>query len=167
MSNKPLLLVIGKSGTGKNFLCNAFEISSIPSYTTRKKRSTETNLVEHIFVSLKDWEKMKANNEVVVSTFFAGNYYWTTLKQLNNEHYSAYIIDPNGYYDMIEYYKQKTMTRPLKIIYIKSSVLKRVLHMLQRGDNFIKVIERIIHDMFEFYGFEKHAKKMKYLIIKV
>ena len=45
-----LLLLVGKSGTGKNYLINKLGLDPVISYTTRERRWKETEGVEHYFV---------------------------------------------------------------------------------------------------------------------
>lgn len=91
-----LLLVMGKTGSGKdsivNKLCERTGLSSIISYTTRPRRDKEGDT--HIFTTREAYEQMQTEGNVAAYTEIAGNLYWTTIDQLYSN--NVYIIDPNG-----------------------------------------------------------------------
>mgnify|MGYP003447318525 CR=1 FL=1 len=72
MENKEhvLLLVIGKSASGKDFLtnklCERTGLKQLISYTTRERRPNEGDT--QIFVAEEDYEQMKNVNEVAART---------------------------------------------------------------------------------------------------
>ena len=92
-----LLLILGKSASGKdslvNKLCQRTGLKQLISYSTRPKREGEGDT--HIFVSEEEYQKMLTNGEVAVDTNIAGNYYWSTIEQLYEA--SIYIVDYVGY----------------------------------------------------------------------
>jgi guanylate kinase len=156
---KDLHLIIGKSGTGKNYFCEAFGLKSVPSYTTRPMRENEVNGKEHIFVDINTWSKMKKNGLVAASTMFHNNYYWTTIEQLNDPKYDAYIIDPRGYYDMLQLVKQKKLKRNLHVVVFKAGMRKRFKFMRKRKDSLRNIISRMWNDKKEFNTFHKTIQK--------
>lgn len=158
-----LVLICGRSGSGKNYICDIFGLKSIPSYTTRQKREKETDGVEHIFVSLNTWTSMKQNDMVAASTFFAGNYYWSTVDQLNDQQYNVYIVDPRGLLEVLNASMSYKFFRPVKIVVIFSSLFTRIKNMRKRGDSWKAVFSRIINDRKEFKAIEKEARKKKYI----
>lgn len=92
-----LLLIIGRTASGKDFLtkklCERTGLKQLISYTTRERRINEDDT--HIFVSQDEYQTMLTNGDVAVDTNIAGNYYWSTIKQLYES--SVYIIDYIGY----------------------------------------------------------------------
>lgn len=59
---KKLILVIGRSGSGKDTLVraaqNKFGVPSIPSYTDRPKRACETDGIEHTFLTTQQFDQL-------------------------------------------------------------------------------------------------------------
>lgn len=98
MENKihTLLLVLGKSASGKdtlvNHLCSRTGLKAITSYTTRPRRTNEGET--HIFADKVTYEQMKQKGNIAAYTEIAGNIYWTTIDQLYEN--DIYIIDFNG-----------------------------------------------------------------------
>ena len=103
---KNLILVIGRSGSGKDTLVrNAqkyFKAASIPSYTDRPMRPTETQGVEHTFVSKEEFDELLKRDDIFAYTQIGetGYRYCTTVEMLKNIKSKTlfYIIDPKGYW---------------------------------------------------------------------
>lgn len=163
---KPIVLMVGKSGVGKNFIASAFNLTSVPSFTTRQKRDTETPGLEHEFVTMKSWTTVFSRQKnIVAKTFFDGNYYWATLEQLESEQYNVYIIDPEGVYYFLKNFGS-AIGRPYKIVYLKTSLLNRIKHMRKRGDSWKNVIRRLYNDFPQFDAFEQD-KNVQKLVVRV
>jgi guanylate kinase len=66
-----LFVLVGPGGTGKNTLMNAFMknhpevVKQLATATTRPKRDNEEHGREHLFVSLDEFRRMLANNELL------------------------------------------------------------------------------------------------------
>lgn len=150
-----MILLVGKSGTGKNYLCQALQLNSIPSYTTRPKRSSEMEEREHIFSINETFKEHFEKKKVIAFTTYCNNYYWSTNEQFENPLYDAYIIDPEGITFIKEYeYVNGKMKRGYGIVYLKASVFKRIKNMRKRGDSYINIFKRIINDAKAFKEFE-------------
>lgn len=102
---KNLILVIGRSGSGKDTLVRYaqkyFGADSIPSYTDRPMRPTETQCVEHTFVSKDEFDELMKRDDIFAYTQIGetGYRYCTTLELLFSIKSNTlfYIIDPKGY----------------------------------------------------------------------
>jgi guanylate kinase len=163
---RPITLLVGCSGTGKNYIASVFNLTSLPSFTTRPQREKETPGVEHEFVTMTSWNSVYSKQKnVVAKTFFAGNWYWGMKEQVENENYDVYIIDPAGVRYFLENFGDK-INRQYTIVYIKASLYKRIKNMRERKDPWSKVLERLVNDFKEFRGFEKD-KSIKKMIIEV
>lgn len=98
MENKEhvLLLVIGKSASGKDFLtnklCERTGLKQLISYTTRERRTNEGDT--HIFVAEEDYEQMKNEGNIAAFTQIGCYKYWSTIDQLYKS--DCYIIDYMG-----------------------------------------------------------------------
>lgn len=103
---KNLILVIGRSGSGKDTLVRYaqeyFKAASIPSYTDRPMRPSETQGVEHTFVSREEFDELMKRDDIFAYTQIGetGYRYCTTLELLFSIKSKTlfYIIDPKGYW---------------------------------------------------------------------
>ena len=105
-----LYLFVGDSGSGKTTIANELEkrgLSVVSSYTTRPPR--HANEKGHIFISEKELEALKANEEIVAETTYNGNWYGATKRQVDAS--DIYIINRN---EVINF--MKTYERPAVII---------------------------------------------------
>lgn len=105
-----LYLFVGDSGSGKTTIANELEkrgLSVVSSYTTRPPR--HENEKGHIFISEKELEVLKANEEIVAETTYNGNWYGATKRQVDAS--DIYIINRN---EVINF--MKTYERPVVII---------------------------------------------------
>ena len=139
MSN-PLFLFVGRSASGKTTVANSLEdlgYKQVQSYTTRKPRYDGE--VGHIFVSKGEFDNL---GELAAYTFYNGNEYGTTFKQL--EECSIYVIDVPGVESLL--YKYQDKDRKINIIYFDASVYTRINRMINRGDSDSAIICRLMQD---------------------
>ena len=145
---KSLILLVGKSGSGKTTIAEQLEknygLKMLESYTTRKPRYDGER--GHIFVTQEDFEKMPNK---VAHTFFDEHDYWATQEQCDES--DVYVIDPDGIKTFRKIYNSP---RPYKIVYLKISPIVRFWRMTKRGDGMIKAAKRIMHDYKKFGKFE-------------
>lgn len=85
-----LFLVTAPSGAGKSTLVNALlakqpTIKLSISFTTRDPRPGEVNGREYHFVTVEEFETMKARDEFLESALVHGNYYGTNRVWIENE----------------------------------------------------------------------------------
>lgn len=148
MNNKPLILLVGKSGSGKTTIAEYLEenygMKMLESYTTRKPRYEGEK--GHVFVTKDDYHNAE---NIVASTFFDNNYYWATQEQC--EEADIYIIDPDGV-DMFEINFQKDKRRYV-IVYLNVPVYTRFLRMWKRDGSMKTAFDRIMHDCKKFGDF--------------
>jgi len=136
-----IILLIGKSGTGKTTIQNAllkkYDLKPVISYSTRAPRYDGED--SHIFVSEAEYEQMK--DDMCAFTEFDGNKYWATNKQVDE--CDVYIIDPAG----VEYFKKHYKGKK-KIIIIELLAQRKVRYkrMRKRGDSILSALRRLHHD---------------------
>lgn len=144
---KELILIVGKSGSGKSYLANILKLNQVISRTTREKRLNEIDKVDKYFVTKKEFLKDKKNKNIIAETYINNNFYWATYKDLINKKY--YIIDPKG----VKYMKENTKFS-ISVIYIKCPIYKRIYRMYKRGDSIFRIFQRIINDIKTFKKIE-------------
>lgn len=125
---KNLILVIGRSGAGKDTLVKAaieilkdsHKIVSVPSYTDRPMRPSETDGVEHIFLTKAQFDEVLWRENIFAYTKIGetGYRYCTSVELLERLDGDTifYIIDPNGYYDCLDFKD----TFKMKVVYVKA-----------------------------------------------
>lgn len=150
MNNKPLILLVGKSGSGKTTIAEYLEknygMKMLESYTTREPRYEGER--GHTFITYNEY--LQLQNKVGV-TYFDGKYYCCTQEQCDNS--DVYVIDPDGIAVFRRNYKGN---RKHIIIYLKVNPFVRLFRMVQRGDGICDAIDRIVHDHKKFGKFEKN-----------
>ncbi|WP_252251218.1 hypothetical protein [Clostridium sp. VAP52] len=148
---KPLWLVVGKSGSGKDYIVNKigkqFNMGQVISRTTRDKRFYNENT--HLFISSQQADK--EFGQALAKTTFCGNRYYVLKEDLEGKEY--YIIDPKG----VRTFKQNQINRPVIKLFINSPWYIRLIHMLKRGDKIKDIIKRLLNDRKEFKGFKNEA----------
>ena len=149
--NDHIYLIVGRSGSGKTaiveYIQNNFkDMTSIESYTTRKRRyDGETG---HIFVTDEEFNKLK---NIVAYTEFDGKRYATTAQQVDENDF--YVVDPAGVRYFWDHYRGD---KHVHIVVITASVWTRFKRMCQR-DGMTKAMKRIWHDHKAFKGVENMA----------
>jgi energy-coupling factor transporter ATP-binding protein EcfA2 len=141
---KPLLLVVGKSGSGKSYVLKSLGISQVRSHTTRPRRKGEDDST-HVFHD-NDYD-YAASSDVVATTVFNGYRYWACTGDLVGV--DAYVIDWTG----VRYLSQvfgDDFRGVFKIVLFQTSVWTRALRMRGRGDSWLKVMSRLWHDHWAF-----------------
>lgn len=144
MNNNFIVLLMGKSGSGKTTIANVlnkkYGWTAIQSYTTRAPRCLgETG---HIFVTDEEFNQL---TDFVAYTEFAGNKYCATAQQV--EENQIYIIDPDGCEYFLQAYKGDKLVMPIGIFCQEEKLFER---MIARGDSFSNASARIEHDRKKF-----------------
>lgn len=138
--NKPLFLFVGRSASGKTTIANMLEthgFKQVESYTTRKPRFFDER--GHKFVTEEEFKNI---GELAAYTYYNGNHYGTTFEQLKDS--DIYVVDVPGVESLLE--KLKNDTRPICILYFKTSVYNRIVRMIDRGDSDMMIISRMLQD---------------------
>jgi guanylate kinase len=156
---KNLILVIGRSGAGKDTLVRyaqgEFGAKSIPSYTDRPIRPTETDGVEHTFLTKEQFDDLLTKEHVFAYTQIGetGYRYCTTLEMLKGIASDTvfYVIDPAGY-DFCEKYRDEFN---MKVIYVCASSVLRESRANSRNGDSTSWLKRCADEDTEFTDFEK------------
>lgn len=156
---KNLILVIGRSGSGKDTLVRhaqqVFGAKAIPSYTDRPMRPTETEGVEHTFLSKEQFTELMDREHVFAYTQIGetGFRYCTTVEMLGaiGAETVFYVIDPSGYY-FCDKYRDKFNT---KVIYVSADHDIRKERANARNGDTTTWLQRCEDEDAQFTSFEK------------
>lgn len=145
---KPIILLVGKSGSGKTavatYLENQYGLKQLSSYTTRAKRTK--NEIGHIFITKSEYDTLE---DKVATTYFDGNYYCATAQQVADN--DIYVIDPDGVLEFVKKYKG---SKPYVVVYLDIPWWVRFFRMtIKRKDGIWNAIKRIDNDYIKFGGF--------------
>lgn len=136
---KPLVILIGKSGTGKTsvaeYLCDTYGWTQIESYTTRPRRSIDE--IGHHFITEAEFDQIPMTDRIAYMEY-CGHRYCSRRAQLDNA--DLYVVTPDGY----EAIQRQYHNRPLFAIALTAStdVLKN--RMKIRGGSTEEEIEKRI-----------------------
>lgn len=144
----PLLLFVGKSGSGKTTIANLLELPQLQSYTTRPKRYE--NETGHMFVSDEEFDKLK---NIVAYTEYNNYRYCATRQQIDET--SIYVIDVPGVETLLGKYETE---RPILVFYFDTSVKTRIDRMLNRHDCDAAIVSRLYDD--EAFDWEDKLGKL-------
>ena len=137
---KNLYLIVGASGSGKTTVANVLEekygYKQLQSYTTRPMRTE--NEISHTFVNDAFFDQL---TDFIGYTSYGNYRYGATAEQANNA--DLYVIDPAG----VEFLKNHYNGKSVKVITITSPVHTRINRMEQRGDEFGKIMKRLLIDI--------------------
>jgi guanylate kinase len=140
-----MILLVGKSGTGKSYIAKAFGFRMVISMTTRDKRPGEEDGIHYKFITKEDYENLVAD-EIVAQTSFDGNIYCATKQCLKGK--EAYIMDPYGVSYYMTMYEIDSKVPPPIVVYLTSPWYKRFYRMVKRQGwkSVWKVVQRMRYD---------------------
>ncbi len=104
-NEKSLFIVSGPAGVGKDSVVQALrdahtEIDRSVTATTRAPRPGEVHGINYYYMSVPEFEQLKAEDGVLESNFFCGNYYGTLRsdveKRLADGKVVVLVIDVHG-----------------------------------------------------------------------
>ena len=143
-----LLVLVGCSASGKdtvmNRLIKEFDVKPIISYTTRPIRNCEINGREYHFITEKEFERMKDNDEFVETRVYktvSGNWYYGLPKSgidLEDDNNYITILDFDGLLELETWLRSIGQVDKLTSIYIDVTEQNRLIRSLNREQNMTK-----------------------------
>lgn len=142
-----MIILIGASASGKTEvakkLISKHSFSKVVTYTTRAIRPTEKDGIDYHFVSMEQFIKLREEGFFLETAEYNKNFYGTPLNDIALN--KVLIVEPNGYKAI-----KKLNDNTIISFYITDTEDNRRRHMLERGDDPVKVEERILNDRKEF-----------------
>ncbi|PAF51433.1 guanylate kinase [Helicobacter sp. 13S00401-1] len=177
-----MLIISGPSGAGKSTICK-YLVERFPdiylsiSSTTRAKREGETEGKEYFFVSEEEFKRGIANNEFLEWANVHGNYYGTSLvniqKAIDKDKVILFEIDVQGFNSIKKIYPKafsafittkniETLRSRLEFRHSESEAIidKRLKNALKEMQEVSKFEYLVINEDIE------ESKKALYCIIK-
>lgn len=159
---KIIFLILGESGSGKDFLVDRLcktGLKKLVSHTTRERRKDEPD-TSHVFSTYDDYVHAKESGQIIAETCINDVYYWSTKEQLKDT--DIYIIDCKGA-DMLQ-----SMDLPYKFVRIYINVPKSVrrARAMQRGDNMETYAKRAA-DEFQQFAYMKIKNQYDYAVSNI
>lgn len=155
--------VLGRTASGKSTIVKEtakdMNMNILKSYTTREMRNNETvQNSDHIFITDKEVDKYR--NDMIAYTDRVGYCSFATKNQLFENDF--YIINPNGYKDLLEATKD---IKDIQLISIMITVpyAENVKRAKKRGD-YKNWLENYIAEDDEFHDFQKSGLIHYYLL---
>ena len=138
-----MLVLVGPSASGKtevaNILIKKYNMVRMVTYTTRPMRVNEINGVSYHFVSVDEFNKLKANDEFVETVEYNKNFYGTRKSDVSLD--KIVILEPKGLFEFNKKMKDKIVS-----FYLDTSEVERINRMIYRQDKMEDIKKRIEND---------------------
>ena len=165
-TNSRLFVIAAPSGAGKTTLVQAItrnnpELRFSISYTTRKQRRNEAHGRDYLFVDVDEFERLRADGEMLESATVFDNLYGTSRKQVEQHladgHSVILEIDWQGAQQVRE-----SMPECVTIFIMPPSHDELVRRLRSRGTDSDEVIERRLRDALSDMA---HWEEFDYVVI--
>lgn len=154
--NKTVICIVGRTASGKDTFANMLKehgLKPVVSHTTRPIRTSETNGIQHYFISEEEAnEILKNKNNIAAYTEINGYKYFTTVDSLMKA--NIYVIDPKG----IEYLRSQHPEINLRVINIRCDRGVNQDHANIRQDDKEAFTKRFEAESEQFDWFEREGQ---------
>ena len=144
--NKKMLLIAGKSGSGKTYISRLFGLNLVVSNTTRPMRKNASGVAiekDGVDYHFHKVNKLPPFNKFCAHTKRDSYYFWVTPADLKG--CDAFIVDVPGIQEMKEFYGVKFYDL-FEIIYLDCPLWKRIRNMRRRGSSWFQIFRRFRAD---------------------
>ena len=141
--SKELFLIVGPTGSGKNYLANGLgdtlNAKMMVSTTTRQIRTGEADGVDYYFINREDYEQAIVNYEFVESITFDGEEYGISVNEFEGSikkyDVTSLIVEPNGIEQVLWYILKnantfKKLDLKINIMFLNVPRVVRVKNLL-------------------------------------
>ena len=145
------ILIVGKSGSGKNGLKNKLTQKGFTksiSYTTRTPRPEEINGEDYYFISDEQFDNLSRCNFFRESFQKNGYFYGTTVYDWNSK--KVFIMDPLAIENLTAEERSECI-----VMYLNKSIQNRMTRLIKRGD-LIHIASIIKEEDEEFLNFKDY-----------
>ncbi|MBR2246285.1 hypothetical protein [Oceanobacillus profundus] len=141
-SNK-LFCLIGPSSSGKDAIKFASGYPYVVSYRTRKKRVGEIEGKDGYFIDVEGFHEIES--ELIAKTYYCGNYYGVTKKELDrlSSSHMIYVIDWEGYQYMKAMISKEDLPIDMVSIYININPNDLKERMIKQNRTETEIEERL------------------------
>jgi len=141
--NKPMIVIVGPSASGKTFaalsLKKEFDISKVVTHTTRSPRKGEVTGVDYFFVTKENFDFLSKKGTFVETTYYSGNYYGCSKTEISDS--KVVILDPSGLHAF------QALGNPSIVFFALTATKKtRRERMKERGDDKEDIEKRLTDD---------------------
>jgi guanylate kinase len=145
------IILCGKSGSGKDFLLETFNLKQVCTNTTRPKRPYEMDGVHKYFHQawLIKPESIKKDPDTVAWTQRGEYFYWTDIDDFKNPA-DIWIIDVPGIISIAEEHKHR-----FKVVYLDAPLWRRIINMRLRKEPWLSILKRVWIDHKDFKALKK------------
>ncbi len=162
-----LFLITGLSGGGKTSVCNAAiskfpQITKIISYTTRQPRKGEISGQDYIFVSNKEFDRLKEAGKILEKCAYADHFYGTpNLLQFNltlgND--CAIVVTLSGALSLKQIFPKSF------IVFVTTPSLKEAEKRIRaRGDDEALINQRLLENKKDYNLFKQNIDAVSLVI---
>lgn len=154
------ILILGKSGSGKDHLLRGLiklGLRYSPKITTRPKRELETEGVEYEFTDNQTFEKMIADNLILVHQKFiiGGETWYYGISRKSFQENQTFILTPHEFSQLEESDLKNTF-----VVYLDIESEIRRKRIQKREDRSDSIDRRMEADEIDFRDFKKYDLKI-------
>lgn len=138
-----MLVLIGKSGSGKTTICDLLckneGFVKATSYTTRAPRKGETTGTYYKFISKLEFAELYLQNKILEKTVYNDQYYGLANESLNSN--TVAVVDPAGAITL-----KKLLGNKAIVVFLDISEAEQYERLQLRGDKAIDIESRLTVD---------------------
>ncbi len=157
MTKKEKLIIIGKSGSGKDFLLHELSkvgIKSSAKITTRPKRDLEVDGINYQFKTNEEFDNLTKSNNLLVSQQFVnnkGDIWKYGISRMDYDENQAFIMTPNELSQILEEDR-----KGIFVVYLDIDRGIRESRLISRNDNNDSIRRRLDSDESDFSQFKDY-----------